>query len=57
MEWEYIQDVLSLLTLAGASFAGIYLQLPIPWEHFFFIMLAGFGALAMIVWFILGAQI
>ncbi len=54
---EYMHDILSLVAL-GIGFIALFpLQAPIQWEHVFLIMLAGFGALVMIVWFVLSVQI
>jgi|TARA_R110002020_G_scaffold242609_1_gene455972 hypothetical protein len=57
MPLEYMHDILSLVALGIGLVAGIYLQAPIQWEHVFLIMLAGFGALVMIVWFVLSVQL
>lgn len=57
MQWGYVQDILSLLTGCGALLAGIYMQSPIQWEYVFLVMLAGFGALAMIIWFVLSVKV
>jgi hypothetical protein len=57
MPLEYMHDILSLVAL-GIGFIALFpLQAPIQWEHVFLIMLAGFGALVMIVWFVLSVQI
>ena len=57
MPLEYMHDILSLVALGIGLVAGIYLQVPMQWEHVFLIMLAGFGALVMIVWFVLSVQL
>jgi len=57
MQWGYVQDILSLLTGCGALLGGIYIQSPMQWEYIFLIILAGFGALAIIVWFVLSVKI
>ena len=57
MPLEYMHDILSLVALGIGLVAGIYLQAPIQWEHVFLIMLAGCGALVMIVWFVLSVQL
>lgn len=57
MLWGYVQDIFSLLTACGALLTGIYMQMPLRWEFVFFIILAGFGALAMIVWFVLSVKV
>jgi hypothetical protein len=57
MQWGYIQDIISLLAACGALLGGIYIQSPMQWEYVFLIILAGFGALAIIVWFVLSVKI
>ena len=52
-DWIYIQDILSLSLACGALFAWIYLHTPIQWEHVLLGMVAGCGALVMIVWFVI----
>jgi len=53
-----MQDILSLVALGVGLVAGIYMHLPtIQFGHLFLIMLAGFGALVLIVWFLLSVQI
>jgi hypothetical protein len=55
--WIYVQDILSLSLGCGALLAWISLQAPIQWEHVFFFILAGLGALAILAWFILSVKI
>ena len=57
MLWGYVQDIFSLLTACGALLTGIYMQMPLRWESILLVMLAGFGALAMIVWFVLSVKV
>ena len=53
MPLEYMHDILSLIALGIGMVALFPLHEPIQLEHVFLIMLAGFGALVMIIWFVL----
>tara|TARA_R110002110_G_scaffold173066_2_gene376057 strand:- start:654 stop:827 length:174 start_codon:yes stop_codon:yes gene_type:complete len=57
MPLEYMHDILSLVALGIGLLGGIYMQTPLQWEYVFLIILAGFGALAIIVWFVLSVQV
>ena len=51
--WIYVQDILSLSAACGALLVGLYIHTPIPWEIWMLTFLAGGGALAIIVWFVI----
>lgn len=55
MSWavEFTQDILSLVALGVGLVAGIYMQLPIPWEHVLLVAVGGLGALVVLFWFVL----
>ncbi len=57
MPFEYMHDILSLVALGIGLLGGIYMQTPLQWEYVLLIILAGFGALAIIVWFVLSVQV
>lgn len=58
MSWaiQFTQDILSLSVGCGALLVGIYMQVPIPWEHVLLVAIGGLGALVVIFWFVLSVQ-
>ena len=58
MSWavEFTQDILSMSVGFGASLVGVYMQVPIPWEHVLLVAVGGLGTLAVIFWFVLSVQ-